>query len=204
MASDFSRWAALLSPQAVSLHCWFWREPLPYIISLFLLYSSIYPSKKKSTLHIHWSDWCWSSNTSATWCEQPTHWKRPWCWVRLRAGEKGWQKMRWLDGITDSMDRSLSKLQKIVKDREARHAADHGVKQSDTTEQLNNKRVWFSRSGVKPEILIHFQYCLPSEDIAAGSQTTHWVEDIYYCNNTYQIWWMVWKAIHFTWMLTSI
>ena len=35
----------------------------------------------------------WSSNTLATWCEEPTHWKRPWCWKRLRAGEvsdRGW------------------------------------------------------------------------------------------------------------------
>ena len=38
-----------------------------------------------------WKNWCWSwnSNTSATWCEELTHWKRPWCWERLRAGGEG-------------------------------------------------------------------------------------------------------------------
>ena len=46
---------------------------------------------RKSTLNTHWNDWCWSwsSNTLATWCEELTNWKRPWCWERRKAEGAG-------------------------------------------------------------------------------------------------------------------
>ena len=46
---------------------------------------------KEISPDVHWKDWCccWNSNSLATWCEELTHWKRPWCWERLKAGGKG-------------------------------------------------------------------------------------------------------------------
>ena len=87
-----------------------------------------------------WKDccWSWSSSTLATLCEEPTHWKRPRCWEKLRAGEgdsRGWDG--WM-GITDSVDMRLSKLQEMVKDRRAWCAVVHGVKKSGT--RLSNWR----------------------------------------------------------------
>jgi len=79
-------WCSHMRIDAFELRCWrrfsrvFWCARGP-----------ISPSWRKSVLNIHLNNWCWNwnSNTLAIWCEQLTHWKRPRCWERLKAGEEG-------------------------------------------------------------------------------------------------------------------
>ena len=83
----------------------------------------------KSVLNVHWKDWfwSWSSNTLATWCEELTHLKRPWCWERLKVREEG-DDREW-DGWMASPTQWTWVWVNFVTLwwREAWHVAAHGV-----------------------------------------------------------------------------
>jgi len=74
-----------LSGAYCRLECCVFIYALMYVFSPPLMHVLLSPS------NIHCKDWCWSwsSNTLATWCEELTQWKRPWCWERLKAGGEG-------------------------------------------------------------------------------------------------------------------
>ena len=95
-------------------------------------------SSRKSILNIYWKDWCWSSNTMATWCEAPIHWKRPWCWERLKAGGQGDNRGRagWMASLNGH------EFEQAPGDGGGQGipvcCSPGGHKESDTTERLNN------------------------------------------------------------------
>ena len=64
-------------------------------------------SYRKSILNIHWKDWCWSGNS--IWCNELTHWKRPWCWQRLKTKE-GIERTSWLNSTTKLSEWVLTQL----------------------------------------------------------------------------------------------
>ena len=161
------------------------------------------PTPKPNCPHL-WGALCFGpssvSNTLATWCEEPTHWKRPWYWERLRAGGEGDDK-GWDGWMVSPMDMSFIKLQEIVKDREDWHAAVHEVAKSRTQlQQLNNNCFTFFKNGmIWDPVYPFFQIlCIPS---SAWTVSWHMVD-------TWSLWvewmneWIHKKDIAF-WSLTA-
>ena len=114
---------------------WGWRRLLRV---LWTAGYPISPSLRKSVLNIHWKDWCWNSNSLASWCKELTDVKRPWCWERLKAGgegeDRGWDSWMaspthwiwvWVNSGTWWWTGKPGLLQSM------------GCKESDTTEWLN-------------------------------------------------------------------
>jgi len=120
---------------------WFWRRLLR--VSWTARRSNQSILKSKSVLNIYWKDWCWSWNSQhfghLKW--RTDSFEKTLMLGKIEGGRrKRRQRMRWLDGITDSMDMSFSELQELVMDRKTWRAAVSGVAKSRT--QLSDRTIW--------------------------------------------------------------
>ena len=108
---------------------WCWRRFLRVPWTAWRSNQSIL---KEINPEFHWMDWCWSWSFSHP-RQRANSLEKTLTLGKIEGNRRrGWQRMKWLDSITDSMDMNVSKLQEIVQDRGAWHAAVYGVAKSQT------------------------------------------------------------------------
>ena len=103
-------------------------------------------SQRKSTLYIHWKDWCWNwhSNTLSTTYEEQTHWKRPWCWERLKAKGEGVAYDEMVGWHHRLNEHEFEQILGGEEDRGARQATVRGVAELNMTQWLNSNKRYFT------------------------------------------------------------
>ena len=126
-------------------------------------------SWRRSTLNIHWKDWCcsWGSNTLATWCKELTHWKRPWCWERLRAGGEGDDRGK------DSWMASPTQWAWVwASSRKWWLTRKTGVLQSMGSQRVWHLSNWTTMSGC-PMVIVYTRMTGPATHLSLASELFH-------------------------------
>ena len=166
------------------LLCWPSKQtPSPHLQGRNFEVRTGFHQKPVHSLNVHWKDWCWSwsSNTLCTWYKEPAHWKRPWCWERLRAGGEGTTGDEMVGWHHRLSGHEFNKLWEMVKDRGAWRAAVHGVKKSQTWVSDNRNAEPWSLS--RTECL---RICLLTRVYASDE---HWADFLYLLGtNTATFW----------------
>ena len=117
------------------------------------------PSERKSILNIYWKNWCWSWNSStlATSCEVLTHLKRPWCWERLKAEEKGMTESEMVEWHHQLNGHEFKQAPGVGDGQGSlARCSPWGCKESDTTEQLNWAEPWKPKVAITPSSMRKF------------------------------------------------